>query len=195
MEGEGTSGSKSAPHFAIWTTKTRGESRPFWRLSPQVVDSGASARVIKGVDESRRELWLSSNESEELGFRRQSDVLLGSFAIAKNHDSGNSAHTELPSSQGSFIDVQFSDDSFIAQLLRNLIDDGSELPTRTAPRRREVDQHGFVALEDSVLEIEIVEDLDVFGCHDFCNITPVRGSARRSLFLLENAWFSSHLGI
>lgn len=128
---------------------------------------------------------LSSDEGEELRFGREADVLLRSLAVAENHDGGDAAHAKLPSGERGFVDVQFTDDSFLTQLVCHLIDDRSQLLTWTTPRRCKVNQYGLVALEDCLFEIQIIEDLDVFGCHDFCNITPAGASASRLLFLTE----------
>lgn len=104
-------------------------------------------------------------------------MLLRALTVSENHDGRNAAHTKLASGQWRFVDVELAHDTLFAQFIGNLIDDRGELLTRTAPCRRKIHEDGLAALEDFLIEIEIIEDLDVFGCHDFWNITPARGSA------------------
>lgn len=127
----------------------------------------------------------TANERQKLRFCRQTDMLLRAFSVAKHHHSGNAAYAELASGERSFVDIELSYDAFFTQLVRHLIDDRGQLLTRSAPSRRKVDQNGLITLEDCFLEIQIIEDLDVFGCHDFFNITPRPGAASRQHFLLK----------
>src|SRR5690606_14296129 len=116
-----------------------------------------------------REELSAANERQKLRFCRQTDMLLRALAVAKHHDGGDTAYTEFTCGERSFVDIELSYDAFFTELISDLIDDRGQLLTRSAPSRRKVDQNGLVALEDRFLEIQIIEDLDVFGCHDFFN--------------------------
>jgi hypothetical protein len=71
--------------------------------------------------------------------------------------------TVLP--DGRVVHVQLADLHLSVEVTRDLVDDGSERLAGATPGGGEVDQHRDTGIDNFLLEVEVVEHLNFFGCH------------------------------
>src|SRR5262249_51194374 len=108
---------------------------------------------------------LSSHAEElyELVAARQANVLGLLLAALEDEDGGDASDTVLGGHARRLVDVELTDLDLPLELVRELLDDGRELTAGSAPRRREVDEHGDVGLENFGVEVLLVERVDVLA--------------------------------
>ena len=92
-------------------------------------------------------------------------MLGNQLATLEHHQGGHPSDAVLRGGAGALVDVEVSDLNLTDVLVRQLIDQRSDLLTRTAPDRREVDEHGILRLKDLGIEVQIVYRVYVGTSH------------------------------
>src|SRR6266446_2370695 len=96
---------------------------------------------------------------EELLFGHVADDALGLAAVLEEDHRRNRADPESTRRDGIGVNVQLGDLDILALLVRDLLEDGSDHPTRTAPGRPEIDEHRSLGLDDLGLEVLVADYL------------------------------------
>src|SRR5687767_12204355 len=103
---------------------------------------------IRALRERRLELCF------EAALRPRTDDALRLRAILEEDQRRDRKHVELRRRLLVVVDVQ-RDDADIVALVRHLLENRVDHSARTAPRRPEVDEHGFTGVQNIVLKVGV----------------------------------------
>src|SRR5712691_1192200 len=87
------------------------------------------------------------------------DDAIGLAAVLEQDHGRDGADAKTPGGDRIGVDVKLRDAELLALLVRDVLEDRSDHPARTAPRRPEIDEHGHVRLQDLLLECLVADDL------------------------------------
>jgi hypothetical protein len=95
----------------------------------------------------------------------ETDDLIGYLAVFEEQQGWDAADAVAHWRGGVGVDIHLHDFELAMILIRNLIDDGGQSATRTAPCGPKIDQYGFSRLENIFFKVGIVYFRDVQTCH------------------------------
>lgn len=105
----------------------------------------------------------------ELRFGRHPHKTLRNFAILEKHESRDALNAVLLGHGRIVIDIDLPDLDSARILLGQLLDQGSDLPTWTTPRRPKIHQHSAGRIQHFILEI-VIGKFDSVLSHARCSL-------------------------